>query len=207
MERATVIALVCIGPNGEMAKDGKLMYNLPSDMHRFKTITTLYPNMIIGRKTFDEEYFPLDDRFHLVLTNDKTHCPYIVPNVAYYNLDQIKQIIIGNPAATFCVIGGLSTYEALSFCIDNWIITTVEDPDITDGDYTIFSYTDLVDETYREITRIEFNENDKISGRKLKYSIHEYRRNNQYITSQEFYPADFTTEKPLPLDSPILKSK
>ena len=41
MERATVIALVCIGPNGEMAKDGKLMYNLPSDMYRFKTITTL----------------------------------------------------------------------------------------------------------------------------------------------------------------------
>ena len=176
MERATVIALVCIGPNGEMAKDGKLMYNLPSDMHRFKTITTLYPNMIIGRKTFDEEYFPLDDRFHLVLTNDKTHCPYIVPNVAYYNLDQIKQIIFGNPTATFCVIGGLSTYKALSSYVDKWIITTVEDPDITDGDYTIFPYTDLVDETYREITRIEFEELDKISKRKLKYNICEYVR-------------------------------
>lgn len=176
MERATVIALVCIGPNGEMAKDGKLMYNLPSDMYRFKTITTLYPNMIIGRKTFDEEYFPLDDRFHLVLTNDKTHCPYIVPNVAYYNLDQIKQIIIGNPRSTFCVIGGLSTYEALSSYVDKWIITTVEDPDITDGDYTIFPYIDLVDETYREITRIEFEEIDKISKRKLKYNICEYVR-------------------------------
>ena len=54
MERATVVALVCIGPNGEIAKDGKLMYRLPSDMYRFKTITKLYPNMIIGRKTFDE---------------------------------------------------------------------------------------------------------------------------------------------------------
>ena len=113
MERATVVALVCIGPNGEIAKDGKLMYNLPSDMYRFKTITTLYPNMIIGRKTFDEEYFPLDNRFHLVLTNDKTHCPYIVPNVAYYNLDQIEQILAGNLKTTFCVIGGLSTYKAL----------------------------------------------------------------------------------------------
>lgn len=205
MERATVIALVCIGPNGEMAKDGKLMYNLPSDMYRFKTITTLYPNMIIGRKTFDEEYFPLDDRFHLVLTNDKTHCPYIVPNVAYYNLDQIKQIIIGNPTATFCVIGGLSTYETLSFCIDKWIITTVEDPDITDGDYTIFPYIDLVDETYREITRIEFEEIDKISKRKLKYNIHEYVRTNPNVTFTEFYHPDLTIEKSLPQDSPILK--
>ena len=176
MERATVIALVCIGPNGEIAKDGKLMYNLPSDMYRFKTITTLYPNMIIGRKTFDEEYFPLDDRFHLVLTNDKTHCPYIVPNVAYYNLDQIEQILAGNLKTTFCVIGGLSTYKALSSYVDKWIITTVEDPDITDGDYTIFPYTDLVDETYREITRIEFEEIDKISKRKLKYNICEYVR-------------------------------
>lgn len=205
MERATVIALVCIGPNGEMAKDGKLMYNLPSDMYRFKTITTLYPNMIIGRKTFDEEYFPLDNRFHLVLTNDKTHCPYIVPNVAYYNLDQIKQIIIGNPAATFCVIGGLSTYETLSFCIDKWIITTVEDPDITDGNYTIFPYTELVDETCREITCIEFEEIDKISKRKLKYNIHEYVRTNPDATFTEFYHPDFTIEKSLPQDSPILK--
>lgn len=205
MERATVIALVCIGPNCEMAKDGKLMYNLPSDMHRFKTITTLYPNMIIGRKTFDEEYFPLDDRFHLVLTNDKTHCPYIVPNVAYYNLDQIKQIIIGNPIATFCVIGGLSTYKALSPYVDNWIITMVEDPDITDGDYTIFPYTELVDETYREITRIEFEEIDKISKRKLKYNIHEYVRTNPDTTFTEFYHPDLTIEKSLPQDSPILK--
>lgn len=205
MERATVIALVCIGPNCEMAKDGKLMYNLPSDMHRFKTITTLYPNMIIGRKTFDEEYFPLDDRFHLVLTNDKTHCPYIVPNVAYYNLDQIKQIIIGNSAATFCVIGGLSTYKALSSYVDNWIITMVEDPDITDGDYTIFPYTELVDETYREITRIEFEEIDKISKRKLKYNIHEYVRTNPDATFTEFYHPDLTIEKSLPQDSPILK--
>lgn len=205
MERATVIALVCIGPNCEMAKDGKLMYNLPSDMYRFKTITTLYPNMIIGRKTFDEEYFPLDDRFHLVLTNDKTHCPYIVPNVAYYNLDQIKQIIIGNPIATFCVIGGLSTYKALSPYVDNWIITMVEDPDITDGDYTIFPYTELVDETYREITRIEFEEIDKISKRKLKYNIHEYVRTNPDATFTEFYYPDLTIEKSLPQDSPILK--
>ena len=205
MERATVIALVCIGPNGEMAKDGKPMYNLPSDMYRFKTITTLYPNMIIGRKTFDEEYFPLDDRFHLVLTNDKTHCPYIVPNVAYYNLDQIKQIIIGNPTATFCVIGGLSTYKALSSYVDNWIITMVEDPDITDGNYTIFPYTELVDETYREITRIEFEEIDKISKRKLKYNIHEYVRTNTDATFTEFYHPDLTIEKSLPQDSPILK--
>ena len=47
----------------------------------------------------------------------------------------------------------------------------VEDPDITDGNYTIFPYTDLVDETYREITRIEFNENDKIRGIK-KWNYH-----------------------------------
>lgn len=205
MERAAVIALVCIGPNGEMAKDGKLMYNLPSDMYRFKTITTLYPNMIIGRKTFDEEYFPLDDRFHLVLTNDKTHCPYIVPNVAYYSLDQIKQIIFGNPKTTFCVIGGLSTYKALSSYVDNWIITTVEDPDITDGDYTIFPYNDLVDDTYREITRIEFEEIDKISKRKLKYTIHEHVRTNPDATFMEFYCPDLTIEKSLPQDSPILK--
>lgn len=176
MERAAVIALVCIGPNGEMARDGKLMYRLPSDMYRFKTITTLYPNMIIGRKTFDEDYFPLDNRFHLVLTNDKTHCPYVVPNVAYYNLDQIKQIIVGNTKTTFCVIGGLATYKVLSPFIDKWIITTVEDPDITDGDYTIFPYNDMINETYREIVDIDFEEVDKISGRKLKYIIHEYVR-------------------------------
>lgn len=205
MERASVIALVCIGPNGEMAKDGKLMYRLPSDMYRFKTITTLYPNMIVGRKTFDEDYFPLDDRFHLVLTNDKTHCPYIVPNVAYYNLDQIKQILVGNPKTTFCVIGGLATYESLSFCIDKWIITTVEDLDIGEGDYIKFPYDNLVNESYREITRIEFEEIDKISKRKLKYDIREHVRTNPDANFMEFYHPDLTIEKPLPKDSQILK--
>ena len=198
MERAAIIALVCIGPNGEM-------YRLPSDMHRFKTITTLYPNMIVGRKTFDEDYFPLDDRFHLVLTNDKTHCPYIVPNVAYYNLDQIKQIIVGNIKTTFCVIGGLATYKALSPSIDKWIITMVEDPDITDGDYIKFPYTDLVDETYSEITHIDFEEIDKISGRKLKYSIHEHVKTSPDATFMNFYHPDLIIEKPLHPDSPILK--
>lgn len=205
MERAAVIALVCIGPNGEMAKDGKLIYRLPSDMHRFKTITTLYPNMIVGRKTFDEDYFPLNDRFHLVLTNDKTHCPYIVPNVAYYNLDQIKQILVGNPKTTFCVIGGLATYEALSPYVDNWIITTVEDPDIGEGDYIKFPYPDLINETHHEINNIRFEEVDKISGRNLKYVIHEYRRNNPDATFMDFYHPDLTIEKPLSPDSPILK--
>lgn len=181
-ERAAVVALICIAQNGAIARDGKPIYSFPSVNKKFDDITRLYPNIIVGRKTFEEDRFPLDDRFHLVLTNDKTHCPYIVPNVAYYNMDQIKQILYGNPKATFCVMGGLDTYKSLLPYIDRWIIVNVSDPEISASDqseeYTLLKTSTFLSSFYYE-RYSNYEDIDKISGRKLKYTICKYIRTKE----------------------------
>ena len=55
--------------NGVIGRDGKLPWQLPADLRRFKALTMGKP-MIMGRKTFDGFSAPLPGRRHIVLTRD-----------------------------------------------------------------------------------------------------------------------------------------
>src|SRR3989338_9478399 len=71
---ARVCAVVAIGKNRELGKEGKLLWHIPDDLARFKRLTLGHP-IIMGRKTFESilgytQGKPLPGRTNIVVTRD-----------------------------------------------------------------------------------------------------------------------------------------
>lgn len=68
-----ISAVVAIGKNRELGKEGKLLWHIPDDLKRFKRLTVGHP-IIFGRKTFESiiGYVgkPLPERTNIVVTRD-----------------------------------------------------------------------------------------------------------------------------------------
>lgn len=69
MNRPEIVLIFARADNGVIGRDGKLPWQLPADLRRFKALTMGSP-MIMGRKTFDSLPGLLDGRRHIVLTRD-----------------------------------------------------------------------------------------------------------------------------------------
>mgnify|MGYP001558776691 CR=1 FL=1 len=73
---AKVCAVVAIGKNRELGKEGKLLWHIPDDLKRFKRLTLGHP-IIMGRKTFESivGYLgkPLPDRTNIVVTRGENN--------------------------------------------------------------------------------------------------------------------------------------
>ncbi len=61
--------IAAIGKNRELGKDNKLLWHIPEDFKRFKTLTSGHI-VIMGRKTFESIGKPLPDRINIVITHD-----------------------------------------------------------------------------------------------------------------------------------------
>lgn len=183
----SVIGIICIGPHNQINHNGELLYRFKSDMENFRNITINTTNVILGRKTFDEEYFPLENRFHLVLTRDTTRCSRILPEVAYYTYSTIKDILEQNKDSSFCVIGGLETYKALIDYIDIWYITKVyedpNEPDISKEDKTIDIQRLIEDKGFAMIDLHDYQEVNQFTGKECKYYIQKYININLFKLS------------------------
>src|SRR3989344_8870706 len=74
MKKPRICAVVAIGKNRELGKDGKLLRHIPDDLKRFKELTMGHP-VIMGRKTFEltlayTQAKPLPGRTNIVVTRD-----------------------------------------------------------------------------------------------------------------------------------------
>ncbi|UZO81046.1 dihydrofolate reductase [Aquimarina sp. ERC-38] len=67
-----ITMIAAAGEQNELGKDNDLVWHLPDDFKRFKSLTTGHC-IIMGRKTFETFPKPLPNRTHLVLTRDKTY--------------------------------------------------------------------------------------------------------------------------------------
>ncbi len=66
----TIIAAA--GENNELGKNNDLVWHLPDDFKRFKTLTTGH-YIIMGRKTFESFPKPLPNRTHVVITRNSDY--------------------------------------------------------------------------------------------------------------------------------------
>ena len=66
----TITMIAAAGENQELGKNGAMVWHLPDDFKRFKSLTTGH-TIIMGRKTFDSFDKPLPNRTHIVVTRDK----------------------------------------------------------------------------------------------------------------------------------------
>jgi dihydrofolate reductase len=67
-----ILLIAAIGQNNALGKDNDLLWHLPDDFKRFKTLTTGHP-IIMGRKTFESLPKVLPNRQHIIITKQKDY--------------------------------------------------------------------------------------------------------------------------------------
>lgn len=162
--------IVCINKKNYIGKDNNLLCYLPSDLKRFKLLTT--DNVVImGRKTFNSlPKGALPNRINIVITRDIN---FKADNVIVcHSIDECIKLCEINYQDKLCyVIGGGSIYKEF---IDKDIVDVI---DVTyalndiDGD---ISFPTLSDEKWVELIekRQYFDSRDE-----CEYEIHKYFRN------------------------------
>lgn len=61
--------VAAIGRNRELGRGNELLWRIPEDLKRFRTLTRGHP-VIMGRKTFESIGKPLPERTNIVITRD-----------------------------------------------------------------------------------------------------------------------------------------
>ncbi|WP_394750885.1 dihydrofolate reductase [Spongiimicrobium salis] len=64
--------IAAAGENNALGKDNDLLWRLPDDFKRFKTLTMGH-TIIMGRKTFESLPSPLPRRTHIIVTRDQEY--------------------------------------------------------------------------------------------------------------------------------------
>ena len=123
-----IISLIAaIDKNGVIGADGDLPWNIPSDLKKFKEITSYKP-IIMGRKTWDSIGRPLPNRDNIVISRNKnlnldgailTSSPEEAIMIA-------KQRAKENGADEIMIIGGGYIYNEFINLSDRLYITEVD---------------------------------------------------------------------------------
>ena len=67
-----IIMIAAVAENNALGKNNDLLWHLPNDFKRFKTLTSGH-HIIMGRKTFDSFPKPLPNRTHIIISRDLTY--------------------------------------------------------------------------------------------------------------------------------------
>lgn len=110
-----MIAIVAAAENGAIGKDGRLLFSLPTDMKRFRTLTS-YMTVIMGRKTLESfpNGKPLKNRRNIVLSRSAAA---IEGAELAESVDEALALIKDEKPDEVYLIGGESVYRAmLPYC-------------------------------------------------------------------------------------------
>lgn len=115
--------IVAKAKNNVIGKDNKLLWHLPDDLKRFKSITTGH-NIIMGRKTFESLGRVLPNRHHIIMCNDAEL------NIENENVEVLEDIsmldkFINSEEENF-VIGGATMYKLLMPYCKKMYITEID---------------------------------------------------------------------------------
>lgn len=120
MKNITMIA--AIGPNNELGKDNKLLWDLPEDLKFFRQQTMGKP-IIMGKRTLDSLPRLLPGRLHLVLTHQE-----LEPNdqiKVFRDVDSLLEFVETLDQEVM-VIGGAQVYKQMLDLSDKMLLTEVE---------------------------------------------------------------------------------
>ena len=121
----TIIAAA--GQKNELGKDNDLIWHLPDDFKRFKSLTTGH-YIIMGRKTFESFPKPLPNRTHIIITRDKTYLPKGTTDqekniIVVHSLDQA--LVKAATQESIFIIGGGEIYNLSMEVADRIELTRV----------------------------------------------------------------------------------
>ena len=115
----TIIAAV--SENNALGKDNQLLWHLPEDFKRFKTLTSGH-YIVMGRKTFKSFPKPLPNRTHIIITRQND---YQAPDgcIVVSSLEKAMALCPANEEAF--VIGGGEIYQQAINIVDKIDVTRV----------------------------------------------------------------------------------
>ena len=140
--------IAVIGKKRELGKKNDLIWNIPSDLKRFREITKGHP-VIMGRKTYESIGHPLPNRTNIIISS---HSEISSLDLA------LKKAQESPGSEEIFVIGGGSVFAEAIRQADRLYLTIVEatDPDADTffPDYSRF--TKVVEESSHEENGIHF---------------------------------------------------
>ena len=72
MKKPIISVIAAISENRAIGKDNKLLWHIPEDLQRFKSITKGHP-VIMGRITYESMGRLLPQRLNIIITRDKSY--------------------------------------------------------------------------------------------------------------------------------------
>ncbi len=106
MKNITLIAAV--SKNNALGKDNDLLWHLPDDFKRFKTLTSGH-KIIMGRKTFESLKKPLPNRTHIIITRDKDYTVNFESCIVVHAIEAAIKLVENDE--TSYIIGGGEIYR------------------------------------------------------------------------------------------------
>lgn len=115
-----ITLIAAVAENNALGKDNQLLWHLPDDFKRFKSVTTGH-HIIMGRKTFESFPKPLPNRTHIIITRQNYNTPE-----GCIVVDSLEKAIAVCPKneETF-IIGGGEIYRQSITIADKLDITKV----------------------------------------------------------------------------------
>lgn len=145
----TIIAAAA--ENNALGKDNQLLWHLPEDFKRFKTLTSGH-YIIMGRKTFESFPKPLPNRTHIIITRQLN---YPAPESCIVVPSLEKAIALCPPNEESFVIGGGEIYQQALEVVDKIDVTRVHTTLAAD------TFFPSIDPTIWEMVFEEFHAKDE----------------------------------------------
>ena len=145
--------IVAIAKNNAIGKDNKLLWHLPEDLKRFKTLTTGH-NIIMGRRTFESLGRVLPNRKHIIFSQNPEFKINDENVEVVHSLLEIQELIEGKEEAF--VIGGSMIYNFLMPYVEKMYVTEIKEE--FEGD-TFFPKINT--EIWKEVERTKGIKNEK----------------------------------------------
>ena len=162
MNTPKISLVVAISKNRAIGKNNKLLFYIPEDLKRFKTITKNHP-IIMGRKTFESIGHPLPDRTNIVITSDLNFkaegC------VVCHNVNDALTVAKKTGTDEIFVIGGGKIYEQVMPQTNKLYITVID---------SVVEEADTFFPEYPEFTKVVREEKKEHNG--LSYTFFELEK-------------------------------
>ena len=154
--------IVAKAKNNIIGKDNKLLWHIPEDLKRFKSLTTGH-TIIMGRKTFDSIGRVLPNRKHVILSHNPDFKVHDEDVEIVHSIDEIKKYIESDEENF--VIGGAMIYSLLMPYVTKMYITEIDKN--FEGDSV---FPPVNHEKWKEVKRVESKDDN------LEYSFVDYER-------------------------------
>lgn len=159
-----ITTIVAKAENNIIGNNNELIWHLPSDLKRFKALTSGHP-IIMGRKTFESIGRPLPNRINIVITRNENWNPegILVVHSLHEAIEKGKEI---DP--NIFIIGGGNIYEQAMDWADVLEVTEVHH--YFKGDT---KFPEINSKNWKEVYREDFSKDEK---NEFDYSFVRYER-------------------------------